>query len=52
LFWQDWFQIIEIKGSTSLYTAIKIDDRTATSMEGAIKQLHSILPKNALKQLL
>jgi len=36
-----------VERKTRLYTAIKITDRTATSMERAIKRLHAILPKNA-----
>ena len=36
-----------IERKTRFYTAIKIPDRTAASMEGAIKQLHSALPSNA-----
>ena len=38
-----------VERKTRLYTAIKIADRTASSMESAIKQLHAVLPKNAFK---
>ncbi|NCD43524.1 MAG: IS30 family transposase [Bacteroidia bacterium] len=38
-----------VERKTRLYTAIKIDDRTAASMESAIKQLHSVLPENSFK---
>jgi len=36
-----------VERKTRLYTAIKITDRTATSMESAIKQFHAILYENA-----
>lgn len=38
-----------VERKTRLYTALKIADRTATSMENAIKQLHFVLPVNAFK---
>lgn len=38
-----------VERKTRLYTAIKIADRTATSMENAIKQLYSVLPANSFK---
>lgn len=38
-----------IERKTRLYTALKIADRTSDSMEKAIKQLYSALPKNAFK---
>ena len=38
-----------VERKTRLYTAIKIADRTATSMENSIKKLHSILPANTFK---
>lgn len=38
-----------IERKTRLYTAIKIPDRTALSMETAIRQLYSVLPKGAFK---
>ena len=38
-----------IERKTRLYTAIKIKDRTANSMKGAIKQIFTILPKCTFK---
>ena len=38
-----------IERKTRLYTAFKIPDRTAESMEKAIKQLYEILPKGSFK---
>jgi len=38
-----------VERKSRLYTALKTRDRTAESMETAIKKLHSILPKNAFK---
>jgi len=38
-----------IERKTRLYTAIKITDRTASSMENAIKYLFEVLPKNVFK---
>lgn len=38
-----------VERKTRLYTAIKIIDRTAASMERAIKKLHSALPRGAFK---
>jgi IS30 family transposase len=38
-----------VERKTRLYTAFKIADRTAYSMEGAIKHLHAALPNNAFK---
>ena len=38
-----------IERKTRLYTAIKMPDKTARSMESAIKYLHKTLPQNAFK---
>lgn len=38
-----------VERKTRLYTAFKIPNRTAESMEKAISQLYSILPTNAFK---
>ena len=38
-----------INQKTSLYTAIKIKDRTANSMKSTIKQIFNILPKGTFK---